>query len=215
MTKELISNQVHISFQPGFNGRQSVALEALATVLKVSPTEVSPCQAAVQSDNGVNVDLPVRAVARLRTLMQNNNGQLRLLGLKNVILEGEPGTIEKWCVSNGRFDLETSAAAVETFEPVPRIWLYHVIYLVVTVLLAASIVRFSTLVAASLLLISAICVAGIGLARRRRYLAAHLLAVAIGLGAPLVVCARLLPLQTLLLFLALILGTYIFRRTLV
>lgn len=214
MTKELISNQVHISFQSDFNGRQSVALEALATVLKVSPAEVSPCQAAVQSDNEVNVDLPVGAVARLRTLLQNNNGQLRMLGLKNVILEGEPGTIEKWGVSNGRFDLETSTAAVETFEPVPRIWLYHVIYLVVTVLLAASIVRFSTLVAASLLLISAICVTGIGLARRRRYLAAHLLAVAIGLGAPVVVCAHLLPLQTVLLFLALILGTFIFRRTL-
>ena len=207
--------EIHIGFQGEFAAlsqqRQSAALEALATVLKIPPERLG--HHLVAGDEAeFEVELPTRAVERLRTLLQTNNGQLRLLGLKNVILQGETGKVERWQVRNGRFDLEATVPTYQSFEPVPRIWLYHLIYLLVTIMLAISILRFSHLVSTSLLLISAICMVGILLARVRRQLAAHVLAVAIGLGAPIVVCARLFPGQTLLLFLVLISGIAIFRR---
>jgi len=209
--------EIHIGFQGEFAAlsqqRQSAALEALAAVLKIPSEGLGLRQQMMPGDAAeFEMKLPTGAVERLRTLLQTNNGQLRLLGLKNVILEGETGKVETWRVRNGRFDLEASGPTYATFEPVPRIWLYHLIYLMVTIMLAISILRFSHLVSTSLLLISAICLVGILFTRVRRELAAHVLAVAIGLGAPIVVCARLFPTQTLLLFLVLISGITIFRR---
>lgn len=209
--------EIYIGFQGEFAAlsqqRQSAALEALATVLKIPPEGLGLRHHVVAGDEAeFEVELPTGAVERLRTLLQTNNGQLRLLGLKNVILEGETGKVETWRVRNGRFDLEATVPTYQSFEPVPRIWLYHLIYLLVTIMLAISILRFSHLVSTSLLLISAICLVGILFARVRREFAAHVLAVAIGLGAPIVICARLFPAQTLLLFLVLISGITIFRR---
>jgi hypothetical protein len=200
--------------------RQAAAKDAVAALLKVAP-ESLPEQETATANRKVNLCVPAQVVEDLHTLLQTNNGSLRLLGLKKVILERASTAIEAWAVENGQFNLVARAAPtideagkpVQQFEPVPRIWLFHLIYLFVTLSLAASILRFSYFVSLSLIFITAVCALGLLLVWLRRFMAAHILAVAIGLGAPVVVFARLWPLQTILLFFFLILGIFIIRRS--
>ena len=206
---------VHIGFEHIPSRTESV-LGAFAATLNLGLDDLDVRRAAptAQTDIGFNIRLPGEAVARLSNLLQTNNGQLRLLGISNVIFEPEAGTIEKWSVQNGRFDLELSTPISDQVKPVPRIWLFHLIYLVVMVMLAASVLRFSYLVSVSLLVIAGVCMVGITLARVGRGLAAHILAVSVGLGAPIVVCAKLLPMQTVVLFGLLLLSVFTLRRVL-
>ena len=178
-------------------------------------------QPTAKDTSSYYIGLPKEAVLYLCTLLQTNNGQLRLLGVKSVVLENTSGYIEKWVVRGGEFYLEVSmppaltdktGKPLDAFESVPRVWLFHLTYFVVTILLAASILRFSYNVAVSLVLIAVICAVGVLMARFRKLVGAHVLAVTIGLGTPIVVCARLWPNQTLLLFLTLLFGIFMFRR---
>ncbi len=98
------------------------------------------------------------------------------------------------------------------FIPIPGIWRFHLIYLVIISLMALSVFPFYLYV--SLLIISGICVFGLLLSYFKRLLATQVLALAVGLGSPIVVFAVLLPAQTIILFLFLILGGTITRRAL-
>ncbi|HEX9924709.1 MAG TPA: hypothetical protein VGD99_18785 [Anaerolineae bacterium] len=98
------------------------------------------------------------------------------------------------------------------FEPVPGIWRFHLIYLVVTGAIGWSFFPYSAF--ASLFLISGVCIFGIFLAVYNQLLATHILALAIGLGTPVVVLAGLRPLPTLALLSLLIFGIILGRKIL-
>ncbi|MGB0386665.1 MAG: hypothetical protein ACPGWR_17785 [Ardenticatenaceae bacterium] len=84
------------------------------------------------------------------------------------------------------------------FEPIAKIWRFHVIYFVVTMALSWSMFPFPT--SFSMFLVSMLSALGIVLDVMKKSMAAHILAVAIGLGTPVVVFATLLPYQTILFF---------------
>lgn len=213
--------RIQLYFPDNFAERQAAAKDALAALLKVSPDSL-PEAATATANPKVNLSVPPQVVEDLHTLLQTNNGSLRLLGLKKVILERASTDIEAWAVENGQFNLVARAAPAgaeagepgQHFEPVPRLWLFHLIYLFVTISLAASILRFSYFVSLSLLFITTMCAIGLSLACLRHFMAAHVLAVAIGLAAPVVVFTRLGPLQTILLFFFLVLSIFVTRRSL-
>lgn len=98
------------------------------------------------------------------------------------------------------------------FEPVPGLWRFHLIYFFITMALGWSFFPYSLF--ASLFLIAAACVFGLLLAYFRKLLATHILALAIGLSAPVVVLARLLLHHTFILLSILILGIVLARKTL-
>ena len=98
------------------------------------------------------------------------------------------------------------------FEPVPGIWRFHLIYLVVTGALAWSFFPYSAF--ASLFLISGVCIFGLFLAVYNQLLATHILALAIGLSTPVVVLAGLRPLPTLVLLSLLTFGIILGRKIL-
>jgi len=193
--------------------RQTALLEALAGVMKSPPHEIELDEI---SPEGVvfDVSIPSPAMQQMRAQLVANNAQLRLLGIERVILERPSGQVEAWVAQQGSYTLEatTSKQEPKKFEPVPGIWRFHVIYLVVTFVMGLAIFPYSQFL--SLLLISVVCVVGIVLSLSRRLLAAHVLAVAIGLGAPVVVCAWLLPAQTVILLLTLITAAFVTRRIL-
>lgn len=212
--------QIQIHFGASLSAeRQLAAVSALAALLKVSPEQIKfepACKRGMEFD----VDLSAEASERLHALLQSNSGQLRLLGVEKVILERPSGEIQKWTVDDGQFALKAavvSPAQVErqsVLQPVPRIWLFHLIYFLVTAALSLSILSYSRWVALSLLLITMLCGVGMLLAGFRRLLAAHVLAVTAGIGAPLVLFSRLWPGQTVVLLAALIIGVYLARRLL-
>ena len=84
------------------------------------------------------------------------------------------------------------------FKPIPRLWRFHLIYLVVTMALSWSMYPFPT--SLSMFLVSMLCAVGILLDLMKKSMATHLLAVAIGLGTPMVLLAGLVPYQTMLFF---------------
>lgn len=98
------------------------------------------------------------------------------------------------------------------FEPIPGIWRFHLIYLFVTVGLSWSFFPYALF--ASLFLVAGICMVGIFLAYYKQLLATHILALAIGLGTPIVVLARLWVIHTLILFLLLIFTIILIRHIL-
>ena len=218
--------QIQICFNDAFAiwpvERQGTTRTALSSVLGVGLDCISSQR--VCGDNiGYDLSVSSAEAENLHCLLQENSGQLRLLGIENIILERAAGDIEMWMVVTGRFKLvktvppilpSEAGQVISGFEAVPRIWLFHLVYLLVTVALAISILRFSTLVSFSLLLISFAAGVGVLLARTHRLVAAHILAVAIGLGAPIVVCARLWPNQTVILFIFLVSGIFMARRSL-
>lgn len=200
---------------PPAGQRQAATLEALAGLMGVSPGEIEVyniCRGCVEFELGV----PASAAQRLRSHLLANNAQLRLMGVNKVILQRPSGSIEAWSLKQGRFELEVSLDADAGDNSgrenmfVPGIWRFHVIYLLVTLVMGLAIFPYSQFI--SLLLLSGVCAFGLILSVSRRFMAAHILAVAIGLGAPVVVFARLLPAQTVIFFLCLLIGLTLIRR---
>lgn len=209
--------QIHLqgAFGPSIDKRQSMVLEALAGLMGVSLDEIEVYniyRGSVVFELGV----PVAGVQKLRSYLLANNAQLRLVGIKKVFLERSSGKVEVWSLKQGRFELEASvdpdpgSSSGRGHMFVPGIWRFHVIYLFVTLLMGLAIFPYSQFI--SLLLLSGVCAFGIVLSVSRRFVAAHILAVAIGLGAPVVVFARLLPVQTVVFFLCLVIGLIMVRR---
>lgn len=208
----------HKAFAALPSERQTAALSAVAALLDITPDLFSHTTRQ-KKKREVTAFLPTEAVEHLHDLLQTNSGSLRLLGVDQVTLMRASGEMEQWRVAQGQFDLEASIPA-EAFEetddgptgPVPRIWLFHLIYFFVTGVLSVSIFQYSPAVALSLLLMTLACAGGMLLARFRRSLYAHVLAVAVGLTAPIIIFGRLWPLQTLLFFTGLALVVFIIRR---
>ncbi len=96
------------------------------------------------------------------------------------------------------------------FEPIPDIWRFHLIYMVVTIAMGWS--AFPYVVFSSLFLIAGLCAFGLIVAYFRWFMTAHVLALAIGLGTPVVVFGGLLPSQTIIFFVCLIGGIFLGRR---
>jgi len=190
--------------------RQWAALEAIASLLKVPPDSIDLYQIYTGSiifDLGV----PQQAIDRLRSLLESNSPQLRLLGIEKVLLQTEADTMEEWARRNGKFSLISSDTPVvsvdargkpkETFKPIRGIWIFHMVYLIVTIAIALS--AFPHALFVSLLLISAFSAVGLLLAVTQQFMASQVLALAIGVGSPIIIFATLSPLFTVALFLLL------------
>jgi len=216
--------QVQIHLQGDFFAlspqRRAATVAALASVMKIAPKEIE-VHKIYQGSIVFDLRVPVVAAERFRSQLQTNNAQLRLLGIERVILERKSGLFEAWVAKKGKFNLTSIVSLSSEDETeknpkskspffVPGIWRFHLIYLFVTLAMGLSIYPYSQFV--SLLLISGVCAFGILLAFSNRPMAAHVLAVSIGLGAPVVVLAFLLPVQTVLFFLFLIFGITMIRR---
>lgn len=89
------------------------------------------------------------------------------------------------------------------FKPVPGIWRFHLIYLVLALGMAWAFLPYSP-VFQSLLIVAGFCVLGILLCVVRQTLAAHIVALTIGLGTPIVFIFRPVPLPTTIIFLVLL-----------
>ena len=195
--------------------RRLAAIGAFAGIMDILPEEIE-VYAIYEGDIVFDLGVPVKAVERLHTLIESNNAPLRLLGVKAALIERESGVIESWMVRDGKFEMDAYLDPIANgnksniFAPVPGIWRFHLIYLLVTMAIGGAIFPFSQFI--SVLLISAVCAFGIILAFSKRLMAAHVLAAAIGLGTPVVVFASLLPAQTAIFFLLLIFGISMVRR---
>lgn len=99
----------------------------------------------------------------------------------------------------------------DEFHPVPGIWRFHLAYLFVTLAMGWSFSPYNSTLTTSLLLVAGACFVGMLLAFWRQVRAAHMLALAIGLGTPVVVFAGLWFVHTILLFAALLSGIFVGR----
>lgn len=86
--------------------RWSAATTALTTLMGTSLHEVAIYR-AYQGNKIFDLGVPVHSAERLRSLLQSNNGQLRLLRVIKVKLERSTGEIEEWAIKDGRFYLES------------------------------------------------------------------------------------------------------------
>ena len=217
--------QVHIDFRPDFAARsadrQAATLSALANLFDI-PAEWVKLRA---DHRGAKVDLAADPGEDLPTLLHSNSGSLRLLGVERVMLAQASGNVQVWVLERGQFYLAASIQLTETndqdapqvdddFEPVPRIWLFHVIYLVVTTMLAASMFQYSASLALSMFMVAIMSLGGVLLARLRHSRSAHILALTVGVSAPIILCTRMLPYQTIIFISLLVLGIFLARRTL-
>jgi len=195
--------------------RRLATITAFAGIMGISPEEIE-VYAIYEGDIVFDLGVSAKGVERLYTHIQSNKAQLRLLGVKAALIERESGVIESWMVREGKFEMDSYLNPIapdrvlKSFVPVPGIWRFHLIYLLVTMALGGAIFPFSQFI--SVLLISGVCAFGIILAFSKRLMAAHVLAAAIGLGTPIVVLANLLPAQTAIFFLLLIFGISMLRR---
>jgi hypothetical protein len=94
----------------------------------------------------------------------------------------------------------------------PCFWCFHLFYWIVTA--ALSWAFFPRQTYSSFLLVAGLCLVGLLLARRRYERAAHILALAIGIGTPVVVFLRPSPLLTLAFFVVVIAAAFAVRKTL-
>ena len=96
------------------------------------------------------------------------------------------------------------------FDPIPRLWRFHLIYLVVTLALSWSIYPFPT--SLSMLVISCLCVSGIWCDVRNQDMSSYILAIVVGLGTPVVLFTRIVPYQTILFLSCLIAFFFLLRE---
>lgn len=87
--------------------RRSAAIDAFAAVMGISPQAIEVYR-VYEGSIVFDLGIPSSAVQRLRSLLQSNSAQLRLLKVEKVILEGEAGEVEEWVIKEGQFDLVTS-----------------------------------------------------------------------------------------------------------
>jgi tetratricopeptide (TPR) repeat protein len=86
--------------------RQSAAIAAFAAVMGISSQEIEVYR-VYEGSIVFDLGIPPNAIHRLRSLLQSNSGQLRLLKVEKVIMERESGEIEEWIIKEGKFDLVT------------------------------------------------------------------------------------------------------------
>jgi hypothetical protein len=77
--------------------RRSAAIDAFAAVMGISPQAIEVYR-VYEGTIVFELGIPFNAMQRLRSLLQSNSAQLRLLRVEKVILEGEAGEVEEWVV---------------------------------------------------------------------------------------------------------------------
>jgi hypothetical protein len=100
-------------------GRQSAAVDALAAIIGIS-SEAIRVRAAPKGKTAFELSLPLAAVDRIRTLLQSNSAQLRLLRAERVVLEGETGAGEEWAIKEGTFEARAAPQEVEPAAARPK-----------------------------------------------------------------------------------------------
>lgn len=104
----ITKHRIQIYLQGDFSSlsvdRKSAAIDAFAAIMGVSPQSIKVYgvyEGSIVFDLGVSSE----AIQRLRSLLQSNDTQLRLLKIEKVLLEKESGEIEEWVIKAGKFDL--------------------------------------------------------------------------------------------------------------
>jgi hypothetical protein len=93
--------------------RWAAAIDAFAAVIGISPQDIEVYgvyEGSIVFDLGVSF----KGAQRLRSLLEANNAELRLLEIEKVIFEEESGLIEEWILKDGEFFLVTSTRSAET-----------------------------------------------------------------------------------------------------
>lgn len=96
------------------------------------------------------------------------------------------------------------------FNPVPGIWRFHLIYLILSASMAWAFLPYDP-VYQSLVLVVGFCMLGLLMALGRQILAAHVMALTVGLGLPIVLILRPVALPTFFIFVVLLLGIIHYR----
>lgn len=86
-------------------GRKDAIVDALAGLLRISPEAIEVYR-IYEGSVVFELGIPSAAVQRLRSLLQSNNAQLRLLNVEKVIIGEKSGQqVEEWVVEVGKFYL--------------------------------------------------------------------------------------------------------------
>jgi hypothetical protein len=96
------------------------------------------------------------------------------------------------------------------FDPIPRIWRFHALYLLVCLGMGAAIFPFKSSI--SFFFLAGFCLVGVLLSAFGEERGAHILAASIGLATPIVYFGSLVPVQTFLALGILALIFYVFRK---
>jgi len=100
--------------------RRAAAIDAFAAVMGISPQAIEVYR-VYEGTIVFELGIPFNVMQRLRSLLQSNSAQLRLLRVEKVILEGEAGEVEEWVVKEGEFNLVTSTRSAELVEQLRRL----------------------------------------------------------------------------------------------
>lgn len=87
--------------------RQAAAIDAFAAVMGI-PSPFVEIYRVYEGSIVFDLGIPLNAVQRLRSALQSNSAQFRLMKINKVVLEKEPGELEEWAIQEGRFHLVTS-----------------------------------------------------------------------------------------------------------
>jgi membrane-associated protease RseP (regulator of RpoE activity) len=90
--------------------RKLASIAALATVIGVSP-DVIEVYRVYEGSVVFDLGVPAAAFQRLRSLLQTNNNQLRLLKIEKIILQQDPNEVEEWVNEAGQFQLVSRAGS--------------------------------------------------------------------------------------------------------
>ncbi len=106
---QIISVQVYIQgdFASLSTERKSTVINALATIVETSPEAIEVYR-VYEGSIVFDLGLPADAFQRLRSLLQANSNQLRLLKVEKVILKRHADNIEEWVSKEGKFHLLSS-----------------------------------------------------------------------------------------------------------
>jgi hypothetical protein len=89
--------------------RKLAAIDAFAAILNITPHAINVFR-VFEGSIVFDLGIPPDAFQHLHSLLQSNNAQLRLLGVKRVVLKNKAGDIEEWFIREGTFNLKLNTA---------------------------------------------------------------------------------------------------------
>ncbi|MBN1218230.1 MAG: hypothetical protein JXM69_04820 [Anaerolineae bacterium] len=90
------------------NDARAAAINTLAGVMGIAPDEIE-VMAVRQGSIVFELRVPLEAIIRLRSRLETNSAQLRLLKVEEVALEDERGQMEEWVTEDRQFKRVTPA----------------------------------------------------------------------------------------------------------
>ena len=122
-------HRVQIYLQGDFSSlsleRKFAAIDAFAAIVGVSPEAIEVFR-IFEGSIVFDLGIPEDSVEPLRSLLQSNNAELRLLKIEKILLEKEGGELEEWSIVDGKFELlpSTQAKRDEVSKKGQESWLW-------------------------------------------------------------------------------------------